>query len=108
MRLLEVKDSGIVESMTVIDGKTIIKQSQDIEAVLNDNAIKRNQAQSGWKGDMHHVASIPMIMVSIWNKELKDKGADNTNCLSKENEPFFMGKITDYNYSKFRIKEGRI
>ena len=108
MRLLDVQQSGIVQHMEVREGTTIIKSSQDIEAVLNENTIKRNQSQSGWKGDLHHVASVPMIMKVKWDKELKDKGASNTNCFAKEHELFFMNKIRDYNFSKFRVKEGRI
>lgn len=108
MRVLDVKQSGIVESVGKVGGKIVISQSQDVEAVLKENAIKRNQSSSDWKGDMHHVASIPMIMVGIWNKELRDVGADNGNCLAEENKAFFMGKITDYNYSKLRVKEGAL
>jgi len=108
MRLLDVKESGIVEHLAVVDGKMVIKKTQDIDAVLRENAIQRNNDTSGWKGDFHKVASIPMIMVEIWNKELKDKGCPNANCLAAENKTFFMGKLSDYNYSKLRTKTGKL
>lgn len=83
-------------------GKTILSKHQDVEPYLDDIARQRNQAETGWKGDLHKVATVPMVIIDQWNEELK------CNVLLKENRHLLMLKLNDPNYSKLRTKEGRI
>jgi len=41
------------------DGGISFEKTQDAEAMLEMNKEIFNSAPEGWKGDMHHVASIP-------------------------------------------------
>lgn len=84
------------------DGTFTIKRSADISQELEFNAIDRNNAQSGWKGDMHKVASIPLIIVEQWWKEL---GSDP---FSKENRKWLVAKLNSSDFGKLRTKEGNI
>jgi hypothetical protein len=94
----------IIETMQYDEstGKTYVKKTQDVEPYLDDIARQRNQAETGWKGDLHKVATVPMVIIDQWNKEL------NCNVLLKENRHLLMLKLNSPEYSKLRTKTGRI
>ncbi len=109
MRLLDTdKFTGITEHVDIKNGRVHVKTSQNIDSVIDLNADNRNNAGTGWKGDMHHVARIPMVVVEQWRNELKISGAHDTNPMSANNKKFFIAKLNDYNYSRLRTKAGRI
>lgn len=83
--------------------KTLIKTSDwNVDAILKSNARKRNDADKGWKGEMHHVASIPR---SIWDQWWKEFGG---NPMSKENQPRLIAKLNSEEWGKLRTKEGNL
>lgn len=41
----------------------IIENTQPIDEIIDDNIAFQNEMNSGWKGDMHRVASIPVSML---------------------------------------------
>jgi len=41
----------------------VIEQSSDPTSMLDENKIFMNDAESDWRGDVHRVASIPMIIL---------------------------------------------
>lgn len=88
-------------------GKITISKTQDVQSVMDAAAQKRSD-NNGWQGEMHHVASIPVIVIDIWREELKAKGAPNPDPLAKENKAFLIAKINNSEFSRFRTKEGRI
>lgn len=100
--------TGITEHLAIRDGKTHIKTTQNISDVIDLNNVNRNEKAEGWKGDMHHVARIPMVVVEQWRNELKAKGAHDTNPLSSNNKNYFISKLNDFNYSRLRTKTGKI
>lgn len=100
--------TGIAEYHYKEGDKNIIRSVQDIDQNLKLNDIDRNNASSGWKGNFHKVASIPLIVLEQWRNELKAKGADDCNPLSKANRQFFLAKLNDYNYKRLRTKDGAI
>lgn len=83
-------------------GKSYIGTTQNVQPYLEANEERLKAATKGWKGEIHHIASIPMSIIESWNQELGD------NCLKKEYRPWFMAKIKDRNYSKLRVKGGKI
>tara|TARA_R110000822_G_scaffold259885_1_gene384933 strand:+ start:1658 stop:1978 length:321 start_codon:yes stop_codon:yes gene_type:complete len=85
-----------------LTGKTIIRTSQDVEPLLNSNQSKFNEAERGWKGDMHHVASIPKVVYDAWWKEF---GGDP---MASENKARTLAKLNNSDWAKLRTKEGRI
>jgi hypothetical protein len=85
-----------------IEKKSVIKTTQDVEPYLDQNQVERNSQSSGWKGDLHKVATVPLIMIEKWSKEL------GCNILEKKNRHLLMLKLNDRDYSKLRTKEGRL
>jgi hypothetical protein len=51
-RSVWVRDNG--------DGTKEWRTTYDVADTVNINSGQRNIAQAGWRGDYHHVASIPM------------------------------------------------
>lgn len=109
MRFLDHDNyTGITEHFGKIDGKNMVKKTQDTNAITEEAKRKLSHENSGWKGDFHHVASIPLIIVDQWREELKAKGVHNPDPLAKENKAFFIAKINSSDFSSFRTKGGRI
>ncbi|MEK0326370.1 MAG: hypothetical protein QQN63_11770 [Nitrosopumilus sp.] len=102
-RILEVR-GDITETYHYDEstGKSYISTSQKVKPYLDANAEKMKNDTGNWKGEMHHIASIPMSIIENWNQELGD------NCLKKEFRPWFMAKIKDREYSKLRVKGGKL
>ena len=103
--------SGIVEHISKNDfGQNVIQRSQNTDAIFDANTRELNNNASGnnWKGDMHKVASVPLIIVDMWREELKASGAHNCNPLHNDNKIFLIAKINSTEFSKLRTKQGRI
>lgn len=102
--------SGIVEHIGKNDqGKTVIQRTQNTNAILDANNQEMNgNISTGWKGDMHKVASIPLIIIDMWREELKAKGVTNPDPLHKSNRQYFIAKINSSEWSKLRTKQGRV
>lgn len=103
--------TGIVETFKkdAMTGNIEIKKFQNVDKILDANASDINsQIDNNWRGDMHKVASIPMIVIDMWREELKKQGASDTNPLAKCNKLFLIAKINSSEWSKIRTKEGRI
>lgn len=84
------------------DGSFAIQTVQDITPFLSNNKEDRSAASSGWKGEMHEVASIPPIVWHTWWKELgSDPGA-------RHNRPWLIAKLNSKEFLGLRTKEGRL
>lgn len=57
--------------LAVEDGELIVGHSQDVEPILEENKRLYNSASESWKGDLHHVATIPSVMVPLFMEEFK-------------------------------------
>ena len=71
-RILDInKHSGIIETFQTHEGKSVIRKNQDTRKIFDANTQELNQYSSGnnWRGDMHKVASIPLIVVDMWREE---------------------------------------
>lgn len=82
--------------------KAVVTTTQDVEPYFDLNAKEKNLCPKGWAGDMHKVATVPMVLIEQWSKEL------HCNILEKQNRHLLMMKLRDRDYSKTRTKEGRI
>ncbi len=99
--------TGVTEYFDKIDGKVIIKRTQDVENTLDHNQIDRID-NTGWKGDMHKVASVPVIVADMWREELKKQGCSNPNPFCNENRPFLIAKLNNGDWYKLRTKDGTL
>ena len=95
-------DCGVKTFHKVKDGKTIIKSVQDVQPILDTNTALKAEANKGWKGDIHHVASIPKVVVASWWKEL------GSNPFAKENRAWLIARLNNRDWSKLRTKEGNL
>lgn len=82
--------------------KTIIEQTEDVESLLSINQRRMNDSATGWKGDMHHIASIPRTLYEQWWREF------GGNPMNPENRPRLMQKLRDRDFAKLRTKAGSI
>jgi len=96
--------NGITEyySQDAMTGQITIRTSQDVAPILKSNQQAREIETGNWKGDFHHVASIPKELWTEWWHEL------GSNPFSKENKRWVMAKLNDGDFSKLRVKTGRI
>ena len=109
MKRIEVDPfTGITETF-IKDGDTIkVNQHQDLQPFIDANQSQRNNCGRGWKEEFHKVASIPPLIIEMWNNELKSLGHKNSNCLSKEHSKWFIAKLNSSDFLKLRTKEGQI
>ena len=83
-------------------GNSYVETQQDVTPYLDQNRKELNADSGSWKGDMHKIASVPMVVIEQWAVEL------GANPLASENRAWFMAKIRSTDYSKLRTKGGRI
>lgn len=110
-RILDInKHSGVIETFQQHEGRNVIRKHQNTDAIFDANVRELNGHSSGnnWGGDLHKVASIPLIVVDMWREELKKKGLVNCDPLHNDNKTFFIAKINSSEWSKLRTKQGRV
>jgi hypothetical protein len=109
MRFLDYdKYTGITEHFGQLDGKNVVKRTQNVDGIVDETRSKLSAESSGWKGEFHHVASIPLIVIDQWREELKAKGVSNPDPLARDNKSYFIAKINSSDFSAFRTKSGRV
>lgn len=82
--------------------QTTIETREDVEPLLSSNQRKKNDSGTGWKGNFHHIASIPQTLYYQWWREF------GGNPMNPENRPRLMAKLRDRDFNKLRTKEGKI
>jgi len=82
---------------TLPDGRFAVETRVDVEPVLESATRMRNDAPSGWKGEMHYVAKLPM---HLW-QSLRTEGR-------VQNEKDFKRWLNDGGNAKWRTKTGRL
>jgi hypothetical protein len=109
MRFLD-SYNGVTEHFNTdkMTGEVQIITTQDVDPFFEYNKAQYDNATRGFKGDMHKMASIPLVVIQMWREELKAKGADNTDPTSKPNRNFLMSKLNSPDWNKLRTKQGII
>ena len=97
--------TGIITTYHKEDGKTILKQTQDVQNTLDMNAIDRNH--SNVQGNMRKVASIPIVIWDMWKEELKAMGK-NPDPWHHENRGWVISKLNSAEFQKLRTSYGNI
>jgi len=97
-------DGDMVEQFFFDDmeKKSHIKVVQDVAPYLRQNNLDRTEGRQGWKGEVHKIASIPLVVLEQWRKEI---GSDP---LDKNNRPWLIARLNNKDWAKLRTKEGRI
>lgn len=87
----------------VQDGSVVVATEQDVQPVIEANKAKFNQNTGGFKGDMHHVARIPMVvMEQLFREGLVDVSGRPTD------ERRFLAWLDDPANRAWRTKPGRL
>lgn len=109
MRDLDL-NTGIIETFNkdAITGKIHIKKEQDVNPFLNANKQEMSNQTSGFKGDMHKMASIPPIVLEMWREDMKKKGYPDCNPLAVCNRKYLLGKLNSPDWNFLRTKQGII
>ena len=75
---------------------------RDVAPLINANQAQLNASDDSWKGDTHQVARID---AGLWAKWAQEFGSDPSN---PENHARLLQKLNDRDYSKMRVKRGRL
>jgi|TARA_R110002167_G_scaffold271300_4_gene477863 hypothetical protein len=96
------KDDGLSTYFREHDGKIEYNTVEDVSNLLKHTQAARNKESKSWKGDMHHVASIPQTLYMEWWKEFGSSPMD------PENQPRLLKKLQEREFSQLRVKTGRL
>ena len=90
---------NVTERMLEDDGKLIIRRSQDIQAIIDQNHQESIDAPTMF-GDARHrkVGSIPFVVAEQWSREC------GAGIGTVEFAEYCKRKLMDGDFSKFRIK----
>jgi len=80
------------------DGSQTWRTDYEVDPTIDINTAQRNLAQPGWKGDYHHVASIPL---NVFHDQLAEA--------SRQNDQQYISKwLNDSDNRAWRTKEGNL
>lgn len=87
---------------SMYDGeKVIIRTDTPVAATLEQNALFRNAEPSGWQGDYHRIASVPMSL-------LYDANVGLNEAMTQGDDKYLSRWLNDGQNRAWRTKEGRV
>tara|TARA_B100000519_G_C13979775_1_gene314031 strand:+ start:289 stop:615 length:327 start_codon:yes stop_codon:yes gene_type:complete len=108
MSILRGKDSDGTKYFVEADGKLTIKNSQDVDPILQKNKRLYNLNDGYSKSkDLKRVASIPSLVLQLWAKEYN--GTNNWFAIPHiERKRILKLKLNSNEFRYFRTASGRI
>lgn len=94
----DVKSGRQVWMIENPDGTTTFRTDYPVQPTIDLNTAQRNMAQPGWKGDYHHVASIPL---NVYWEQLAEAS-------QQKDDKFINRWLNDGDNRAWRTKEGRL
>lgn len=86
----------------MFDGeKTIVRHDYQVDKTLERNAEMRSHATDGWKGDWHHVASVPLNL-------LHDENVGLHKAFQQGDDKHISRFLNDSDNAAWRTKGGRL
>lgn len=86
----------------MFDGeKTHVRTDYPVASLIEQNAAHRNATPSGWKGDWHHVASIPLNL-------LHDADTGLHEAFRQGDDKHISRFLNDSDNAAWRTKVGRV
>lgn len=87
-----------VWSLVNEDGSVTFRTDYPVEPTIDINTAQRNLAQDNWKGDYHHIASVPL---NIYHDQLA--------AASQQGDDAFISKwLNDSDNRAWRTKNGTV
>ena len=108
MSILRGKDSDGTKYFVEADGKLTVKNSQDVNPILQKNKRLYNLNDGYSKSkDLKRVASIPSLVLQLWAKEYN--GTNNWFAIPDiERKRILKLKLNSNEYRYFRTASGRL
>ena len=86
----------------MFDGeKTVFRVDTPVAATIEENAQFRNAASTGWKGDYHRIASVPMQL-------LYDDNLGLNKAIQQGDDKYLSRWLNDADNRAFRTKDGNV
>lgn len=87
---------------SMFDGeKVIFRTDTPVAQSLEENLIARNSAPTGWQGDYHRIASVPMQL-------LYDENLGLNKAIQQGDGKYLSNWLNDGDNRAWRTKEGRV
>ena len=87
--------------------KLVVKKTQDVTPILEENKMFRNHIPEAQKGDFQRIAQIPLIALQIKTKELF--GHSNWHKLHKDDQRSLIKRMINSNeFQNFRVGDKRL
>jgi hypothetical protein len=80
------------------DDEYAVEEVQDVEAILEWNRFLRDENSGAWKGDLHQVASIPIVVYERLRK----------NGYPVDDEEWLKSWLNDPDQEVFRTRYGKL
>lgn len=86
----------------MFDGeKVVFRVDTPVHKTIDQNAFFRNSTDSGWSGDYHRIASVPMQL-------LYDENVGLNKAISQGDDRYLSRWLNDSDNRAWRTKEGRV
>lgn len=91
---------GINEAYDLVDGKLVIKRTQDVQALIDQNRHEAQEAPSMFgQARVRKIGSIPFVIADQWSREC------GAGIGSKEFAEYAKKKLMSGEFSAFKIKD---
>lgn len=70
-----------------------------VEGLIEQNLLDRNDAGKGWKGDWHHIGSVPLNMAH---------SSGLVEAITQQDNAWLSRMLNDSDNRAWRTKEGRV
>lgn len=80
------------------DGTTTFRSDYAVDPVVEENKAMRNMAASGWKGDYHKIASIPL---NVYHDQIAEAAG-------QDDQKFISRWLNDSDNKAWRTKDGTV
>jgi hypothetical protein len=95
-----MNEFGIGEQYDLVDGKLVIKRSQDVQALIDQNRHEAQEAPSMFgQARVRKLGSIPFVIADQWSREC------GAAIGSKEFAEYAKKKLMSGEFSAFKIKD---
>ena len=85
---------------SLFDGqKTIIRTDYPVAQAIEQNTLLRNATPRGWKGDWHHIASVPLNLAHHGGL---------VEAVTQHDDKFISRLLNDSDNRAWRTKDGRV
>ncbi len=81
--------------------KTHVRTDYPVASLIDANAQQRNMADKSWKGDWHHIASVPLNL-------LHDENTGLLEAVTQGDDKHVSRWLNDADNRAWRVKEGAV